>query len=118
MSATASLRRAPPRHKAHNDAVLDVALCDATISTFAHYDVALTPVGPSPALRVASHYAVGVIGFSGEGLRGTLVIATCTALVTACSKPAMFSTRSRWSSSWPPGAIDSLNGRRSTNPPD
>ncbi|MES2643715.1 MAG: chemotaxis protein CheX [Myxococcota bacterium] len=83
MSAAATLRRGPSRHKAHNDAVLDAALCEATIATFAHYDVVLTPVGPSPALRVASHYAVGVIGFSGEGLRGTLVIATCTALVMA-----------------------------------
>lgn len=69
-------------HKAHNDAVLDAVLCEATMATFQHYDVALTPVGPSPALRVASHYAIGVIGFAGEGLRGTLVIATCTALVT------------------------------------
>ena len=30
MSAT--LRRARPRHKAHNDAVLDAALCEATIA--------------------------------------------------------------------------------------
>ncbi|MDP2315073.1 MAG: chemotaxis protein CheX [Pseudomonadota bacterium] len=73
--------------KSRNDQVLDAALTEATIATFAHYDVPLTLVGPSPALRVASHYSIGVIGFAGEALRGTLVIATCMPLVSAHCPP-------------------------------
>jgi CheY-specific phosphatase CheX len=66
--------------KARNDAVLDGILCDATTAIFAHYGVALTPVGPSRA-AIGEQDAVGVMGFTGDLVRGTLVIATSCALV-------------------------------------
>lgn len=53
----------------------------STLEIFAHYGVALTPSGSSRALSIEGHDTVGVIGFHGVGLRGTLVIATSTGLV-------------------------------------
>jgi CheY-specific phosphatase CheX len=67
--------------KAHNDSVLDEMLCNATIAVFTHYGVALARLGPSPALHIRAQDAVGIIGFNGDLLRGTLVIATSTELV-------------------------------------
>jgi CheY-specific phosphatase CheX len=67
--------------KSHNDAILDTALRDATLAVFGHYGVTLVPVGPSAALSIAAHDAVGVIGFTGDRIRGTLVIATSSGLV-------------------------------------
>ena len=65
-----------------NDKILDVILRDATIEVFGHYGIALRAQGSSPALSVDNHDAVGVIGFTGQGVRGTLVIATSSVLVS------------------------------------
>jgi CheY-specific phosphatase CheX len=65
-----------------NEAILDEALREAVVAVFAHTGVQLTPVGPSPALAIDGHDAVGVIGFTSPSVRGTLVLATTTGLVT------------------------------------
>lgn len=79
-------------NKSHNDAILDEALCGALEAVFDHNGVAVERVGPSPALSITSLDAVGVIGFSGEHLRGTLVIATSVALATRTCPPSTAAT--------------------------
>lgn len=79
-------------NKSHNDAILDDALCGALAAVFDHSGVPLERVGPSPALSITSLDAVGVIGFSGEDIRGTLVIATSVALATRTCPPSTAAT--------------------------
>ena len=70
-----------------NDTILDEILRDAMLAVFSFYGAALQPTGPASRLGVEGFDAVGVIGFSGAGVRGTLVIAGSTRLVIATCPP-------------------------------
>lgn len=71
---------------ATNTDVLDDVLRSSTISVFGHYGVELAATRPSAARSLASHGAVGVIGFTGERVRGTVALAAA-ADVLARSRP-------------------------------
>ncbi len=78
-------------HDAQTDGILDGVLRASTIAVFAHYGVQLDAGAPSVARSLPSHRAIGVIGFTGNHVRGTVALAA-SAEILERSRPATGAT--------------------------